>query len=565
MNLNYKQKLIVGVTLLVVACLIVTSVFVYYEYYEEEEPIEEELPDTEIDDRISPLTTQAVFFEVNRIRKKGIIDQVMNSGSNILKILPIRNVALYTILDGLLPGRGWDKKPIFDYVIVLDGYKWRTTKEFETWDTDYINYELFRRVEEEKPTVDIGFKLIDINKKLFSIKESDADQFNITYDFRTGRWSGDDEQNDSDGYGHFNGTNYEVWFSVKQTDYDADGIPYWTEVNILGTDPTVDDSELDPDDDGIPTTWEWKWGYDPFKKDNHSILDPDDDGLQNTEEYFMEKWLANPYYPEIYIEADYMERTPLRPFELRIEQGKLIPITRPRFVRTNYDGTVNIFQEEAQQLLIDRFNLHGISVHIDDGCMGGGGEEIPFIPSGAYDQETGFFSEYYKNNFDDDRKGIFRYLITAHSGGFAYPNDYKHYYDFMTCPSNTKFYAKYLSFALSARAQSLGRAMQVMHELGHTCGYLGNHSAGVDNTSSRYGNSPDYPWYDYVSCMNYDYFALRYFDYSDGTHGEYDTDDWAEIDLGFFQRPSIDMEGLGAEDFYSSTVLGSRYLHNIYE
>jgi len=551
MYLKYKQKLIIGVTLLVVACLIVSSVFVYFEYFAGEEVVEDEPVLEEIDDRISPLTTQAVFFELNRIRRKGIIDHMMNAGSNIVDILPIKNAKIYSILEGLRPGIGWRKKPIFDYVIVLDEYEWRTTKEFKTWDTDYINNEVFRRVEEEKPQVEIEFKIIDIEKKLFRQTEKEAESFHIIYDFKTGRWEGDDYFNDSDGYGHFNGSNFEIWFNVRQTDYDGDGIPYWTEVNVLETDPKVNDLNLDPDLDGIPTAWEWKWGYDPFTFENHTYLDPDNDGLQNVEEWFMAEWLANPFNPDIYIEADYMERTPLRPIEIRIERGRILPITRPRLVKTNYDGSENVFQEEAQQMLMERFNEHGITVHIDDGCMGGGGEEIPFIPQGAYAQETGYFSEYYKNNFADDRKGIFRYLITAHGGGFAYPNDYKHYYDFMTTPSSTEFFAKQLYFGITQRVRRIGRAIQVMHELGHTCGYMGNHSGGVDNTSARYGNPPDFPWNDYVSCMNYDYFALRYFDYSDGSHGEHDTNDWEKIDIGFFQRPSIEMEGLGGEDFSS--------------
>ena len=551
MYLKYKQKLIIGVTLLVVACLIVSSVFVYFEYFAGEEVVEDEPILEEIDDRISPLTTQAVFFELNRIRRKGIIDHMMNAGLNIVDRLPIKNAKIYSILEGLRLGIGWRKKPIFDYVIVLDGHEWRTTKEFKIWDTDYINNEVFRRVEEEKPQVEIEFKIIDIEKKLFRQTEKEAESFHIIYDFKTGRWGGDDYFNDSDGYGHFNGSNFEIWFNVRQTDYDGDGIPYWTEVNVLETDPKVNDLNLDPDLDGIPTVWEWKWGYDPFTFENHTYLDPDNDGLQNVEEWFMAEWLANPFTPDIYIEADYMERTPFRPIEIRIERGRILPITRPRLVKTNYDGTENVFQEEAQQMLMERFNEHGITVYIDDGCMGGGGEEIPFIPQGAYGQETGYFSEYYKNNFADERKGIFRYLITAHGGGFAYPHDYKHYYDFMTTPSSTEFYAKQLYFGITQRVRRIGRAMMVMHELGHTCGFMGNHSGGVDNTSARYGNPPDFPWNDYVSCMNYDYFALRYFDYSDGSHGEHDTNDWEKIDIGFFQRPSIEMEGLGGEDFSS--------------
>jgi hypothetical protein len=39
--------------------------------------------------------------------------------------------------------------------------------------------------------------------------------------------------------------------------------------------------------------------------------------------------------------------------------------------------------------------------------------------------------------------------------------------------------------------------------------------------------------------MNYDYFAERYLDYSDGTNGKNDYDDWGNIDLTFFQRSSV--------------------------
>ena len=96
-----------------------------------------------------------------------------------------------------------------------------------------------------------------------------------TYDFKTGCWTGDDSFDDGDGYGHYIDDNYEIWFDAHMSDNDGDGIPYWTENNILGTDPFVDDSNLDPDNDGIPTVWEWKWGYDPLAYDNHSTLDSD--------------------------------------------------------------------------------------------------------------------------------------------------------------------------------------------------------------------------------------------------------------------------------------------------
>jgi hypothetical protein len=363
-----------------------------------------------------------------------------------------------------------------------------------------------------------------------TIVEKEMESFKVTYDFRTGRWTGDDSFNDSDGYGHYNGSNYEIWFSLTQTSDDGDIIPWWVETNILGTDPECDDSHLDPDNDGIPTEWEWKWGYDPLKPDNHTTLDPDHDGLQNTEEYFMEKWLADPYHMEIYLEVDYMDQTPKKLFN-----------------RDGWDGWIHTFYYESQQMIIERFNEHGISVHIDDGRMGGGGDILPFgRGGGAYQQETGVVSGFYHNNFDDDRKGIFRYIVIAYGGGWCHPQDENHYYDCICVPHNRQFNINQLSLALSERTKRIGQAVQVLHELGHSLGFLLTHCGGVDNTTNRHPDDPDYPWLDYVSAMNYDYFMLRYFDYSDGSNGKYDEDDWGTLDLTFFQVPSDEMEGIGA-------------------
>jgi hypothetical protein len=243
-----------------------------------------------------------------------------------------------------------------------------------------------------------------------------------------------------------------------------------------------------------------------------------------------------------------MERTPFKPIQFEIGKGKIIPINRIKFKRPIIlDGTPNIFWKESQQMLIERFNEHDITVHIDDGCMGGGGEYLPFLPPGTYGQDKGYIAQFYKNNFADERKGIFRYLVTAHGGGWCHPQDYKHYYDCMTVPSTLAFYKDYLGYGLSPRAQRIGRAVQVIHELGHSCGFMPELTTyGIDNTSSKYGDNPDYPWYDYYSVMNYDYFGKRLFDYSDGSHGENDYDDWGNIDLMFFQVPSQTIEGLGS-------------------
>jgi hypothetical protein len=392
-------------------------------------------------------------------------------------------------------------------------------------------------------------KIFEITKKLFSSTADEIVNIRLTYDFKTGRWTGDDSFDDKDGYGHYLDDNYEIWFDVHMSDNDGDSIPYWTENNILGTNPLVDDSKLDPDNDGIPTVWEWKWGYDPFIYDNHSTLDPDLDGLQNTEEYMMEKWLANPYQPEIYIEVDFMK-------------GKF--------------GRDYVFWEESQQLLIDAFSgqryqklnySNTISVHIDDGCMGGGGELLDLIER-YIDQAEGTVSKFYKYHFADDRKGVFRYLVMVYDAGWAHPQDYKNWYDVMCIGASQSFYAElFRGRNLGPRLQRLVQAIQVMHEVGHTLGLIPDYCAGIDNASR---NAVDY-WKNYQSCMNYwkmyrplPFMRILYgkkdglvLDYSDGSRNESshpDYDDWAHIDLTFFQRPSPLVEGIEVVEEVSSLI-----------
>jgi hypothetical protein len=242
-----------------------------------------------------------------------------------------------------------------------------------------------------------------------------------------------------------------------------------------------------------------------------------------------------------------MHKAPFRLIEVKVEKGKISPIERPRIVRSRLDGWDHIFWEESQQMLIELFNQHDISMHIDDGCMGGGGDKLPFgFGAQAYRFDSGVVAGFYANNFSDERKGIFRYLAVLHGGGWCAPQDAKNWFDCMTVPSNYEFFKTQLNYALSPRSMRIGRAVQVLHELGHSLGFLKEHCRGVDNSSRRV-NDPDYPWLDYVSVMNYDYFRQRYFDYSSGDNGEFDADDWDLLDLTLFQRPWDDVAGV---DFF---------------
>ena len=75
-----------------------------------------------------------------------------------------------------------------------------------------------------------------------------------------------------------------------------------------------------------------------------------------------------------------------------------------------------------------------------------------------------------------------------------------------------------------------------MHELGHTLGIFGNRPPGCDDQGGKY------PWQlgwwlnrPYKSCMNYGY-TYYLVDYSDGSRGKRDFDDWHNIDLQHFER-----------------------------
>jgi len=513
MKLNDNNRFMIGAALFVVIILLFSGIYYGFSFLKEEpEPVDEEIIEVpEIDGRISPLTTQAVSLEVNRIRKKGIEEQMRKIGT------------------------AWKNVPNYYYEAILDDDGIWTSHIINKWDTDYVGWEAFRTVEEEQKTCNIKFSVYEDQKFLFRTTQVEKDSFSIIYDFQTGRWTGDDTFNDSDGVGYFNGENYEIWFDVHQSDSDGDGIPYWTEVNVIHTDPEIDDRYQDPDMDGIPTAWEWKWNYDPNTYDNHTELDPDIDGLTNLNEFELRKYLANPYKQDIYVEVDFMEKEP------------------------GFLGYEHVLWEESQQMVMDKFSEQGIVLHIDDGIMGGGGEYLAFHEN-YITQEGGIGSEYYKYHFSDDRKGVFRYGVVVHSAGWAHPQNYKLAYDVISVPCNRDFYRKvFFPPALTDRQQRIAMSLGFMHELGHTLGLRGETNHGIDNGTQIGRDMGDVPlrsrlqqqqeaieyWENYESCMNYNKFGNYVLGYSDGTHGERDVDDWSMIDLTYFQRHEPDgVEGI---------------------
>jgi hypothetical protein len=323
-------------------------------------------------------------------------------------------------------------------------------------------------------------------------------------------------------------------------DYDSDFIPFWTEVNILGTDPMINDFKRDPDGDGIPTAWEWKWGYDPFTWDNHEQLDPDLDGLENIEEYQMRNFFADPFSQDVYYEVDFMEATSL------FDKAHTLP-------------------EETKQGLIERYAQHNMKLYIDDGWSGGpsngGGEFVTHY--NKVTQDSGMMLQYYKNHFAEERRGIFRYMVLGHGGGFNHPS-INNIYDTVQLFTYSGLRLKDrlkgligLGYIPTERGNIIGLGASILHESAHSCGVDNDlcEFKGIDNVS--YGfvwlPSKEYmdTWGQYHSVLNYMYMYkdLTLFDLSSGQNGPpYDQDDWGMFFCGHFQYNAKLFE----EPFYSA-------------
>jgi hypothetical protein len=506
---NFKYIIIFSFLILVIASI---SFFILSQDDEKnDEKILNDEPEV-IDQSICPENiNQAVSIEIKRIHKIGIEDLFRKLGNN------------------------WKKPQNYQYQILIQDKEW-LSNSITTWDTGYAGWESFYFTDTILESIDLTINIIEPKSGLFNRDNEIKETVRLNYDFKYGKWGGDDYFNDSDGYGHHIGDDYEIWFAIHQMEPDGDDISYWVENNILKTDPNVDDSKLDPDNDSIPTSWEYAWGYNPFKYDNHSSLDPDHDGLENIEEYQMEKWLANPYYKDIYLEVDFMEESP------------------------GLFSDEHVLWKESQYMLMDEFIPHDITIHIDDGwssgLTNGGGEILPYIDD-YISPISGIMSEFYKYNFNDERKGIFRYVAMVHSGGWCFPQTYQLWPDVMTIPTNRDFFKSvFFPPAITPKLKRLATTVALMHELGHSLNLNPDYCNGIDNASQIGRNNlpliqqiqasiqARQYWTTYASCMNYAKFGLYILGYSNGSHGVHDSNDWDQIDLTFFQKSINEKYGI---------------------
>jgi hypothetical protein len=337
------------------------------------------------------------------------------------------------------------------------------------------------------------------------------------------------EEPDKSGYGRLNGCDdnsiyqnnrdCELWFNIYQNDFDGDGIPYWTEVNVYNTSTDVNNIGEDFDGDGVPIEWEWKWGhffefdwrhervedfwiYDPFVWEDHANMDSDDDGLDNVEEYLTSQWGSDPFRKDIFIELDQMD--------------------------AGNDGEpASVLTDDAKEILQTAYNKHNIVYHLDDGSMGGG-EIIPFEleTSGRNELREEYYNNYFLHNGDNSwKQGIFRYGVVVYDAGF---NGFAVRNDMWQISSK---YVKEKTKQLFFVDEAVVYASVYMHETGHS---LDIWNPGVDNPNTYYPWQLDYWKYrPYKSCMNYGYTYILV-DYSDGSHGMNDFNDWDNLRVSSF-------------------------------
>jgi len=411
------------------------------------------------------------------------------------------------------------------------------------WDDSSYLYDISWNAKANVPDdvehVEISIQLFDktiFGERLCDIsgtknKASDGFTVDLTYNIKTGQWSGDDcVYYDTSGYGRLNGCDdgsiyknerdCELWFNIYQTDPDGDTIPYWTEVNVYDTDPEIDNTGDDIDGDSIPIEWEHKWLFNPKIWDDHKHLDLDEDSLTNYEEYLTSQWDSNPYRRDLFIEMDVMANGPL--------------------------GQKSSVPRQSKELLRTAYNTRNIVYHLDDGCMGGGGEVIPFDRKTYKNELVPIYNNYFLHNDSENwRRSVFHYAMIIYNhysaSGIAYvgenPSLYWHFQGINTFIISASSMNKMSRKILKDKDKIF--ACAIMHETGHTFGIDFMFPPGCDNRRTSRPRHPAF-WIfsSYKSCMNYRY-AFKILDYSDGSHGLFDYDDWANLDFSFFERKDV--------------------------
>jgi parallel beta-helix repeat protein len=264
-------------------------------------------------------------------------------------------------------------------------------------------------------------------------------------------------------------------------------------------------SDPDTDGDGAPDWWEIKWGYPPTIWNDHRHLDPDNDSLTNIEECYMDQYGADPFKKDVFLELDWTKSTVIN--------------------ETNKPPEKEITQ------MIDAFASHNITLHVDTGQIGGG-EELPSQPYVSDADIVNLYWDYFlHNDLNNPRQRIFHYGIIcdyAAGPGFAVMG-WSHLNAFIIG-------AQFLVDTFPSYTRGWLAITSSMHEVGHTFGLIVTKYNGIDNQNAMKPLYKEFWKYlRYRSILNYLY-TYSFMDFSDGSHGPGDYNDWANINFSFFKN-----------------------------
>jgi hypothetical protein len=265
----------------------------------------------------------------------------------------------------------------------------------------------------------------------------------------------------------------------------------------------------DTDKDLVPDLWEEKWGYDPNIWNDHENLDPDNDGLNNIGECYTDQWGSSPYKKDIFIEYDWMESG-------------------------TSNKSANKPSEKYNNQLIEVFSDHNITLHLDNGSLGGG-EMIPFISEFSMADLRDMYWDYFlHNDLNNPRKGIFHWCLVNDYGPYpGFPGFAVVGWDHL---DSFEVSAQRIKNAHPLKSKGYIIASITIHELGHNLGLVVDDHLGIDNDIAKFPFTLEVLKISrYKSCLNYLY-TYWILDYSDGSHGRNDFDDWSNIDLTFFKN-----------------------------
>jgi PKD repeat protein len=241
-------------------------------------------------------------YEVNTYRTSPIDPDTDNDGyDDGTDLNPLIDLKLSVRLKEILQFDKVDSgsKGDFYFKIFINNYWYNPSWKSKNNAHVYPNFAVTTNIPDNKQNIPVKIELWDSDSNPDDRLDiaSGGDIMDVTFNVKTGMWSGEDSLGDRSGFGHTSGhddgstdsdqDDCDVWFDIYTNDNDGDRLTFWQEVYDLGTDPTA--MNWDTDSDKMPDWWELRFGLRRTANDANGDLDGD--RLNNLGEY---NWGTDP-------------------------------------------------------------------------------------------------------------------------------------------------------------------------------------------------------------------------------------------------------------------------------